>query len=201
MSTYLGYDIFEPQVKKPHETTIANNYEVLGELHNARETYNKAETNLNFQVIVYQDTHEDRIALKEFFIGKKGKLLPFWYVDPIPIGRVLESTATATLKIKDTSLLYRTLYTRLVLYDKNTGFITYVTNNEKAYSEELGKYEILTVAHTPTESIAQDTLLYALIFVRFDSDTLKFEAESYQTSTSALVFKELQAEVKEMLAI
>jgi len=72
--TYLGYDIFEPLIKSPETYTISNNYNVIGEYHTAREILVAKETDIRFRIEVYQDSHEERKILKDFFIGKKGKI-------------------------------------------------------------------------------------------------------------------------------
>jgi len=194
MDTYLTYDMFEPQVKSPEQYSIVNDHMVLGGFNTAREVYVKQMTDIEYSFTTYQDTAEDRKTLKEFFISKRGRLLPFWYISPVPLGRV-QSISETSISIEDISLLYWIKYNNLFIYEPITGYKGKVQTIDKRFAGEFGKQEVLNLREPVAAEITEGSFLYIMTFARFDHDSLFFNAESYQTTTTKLKIKELQADI------
>ncbi len=200
MNTYLSYDIFEPSVKAAEGNTIKNNYELIGKINTNREVFIHEHTIRGYTITLYQDTDIERKELKDFFISKKGKLIPFWYKSPIYSGVLIKDVEIdgTELKFKDTSIIYQNKYSTIFLYDPITNFQTKVLSVNKQFNDEFGKYETLSIRETPGVLIPSGTKFYLLTFCRFDNDGLTLDAESFNTSTATITLKGLDADVTKL---
>lgn len=199
ITTYAGYDVFAPEIGAPEQAQIVNRFVTQGDFHNAREAYITKETDTIFSIEVYQDNAVDRQTLKDFFKSKKGKLTPFWYISPIPVGRLLQSVSSGTtVTMENTSKLYKLLSQEMFLYFDATSVVSKVVSIAPKFNAEFGSHEEITLTDAILNLTSKDSFVYLMMFVRFDQDTLSIDYDNYKTSSSKLVLKELHAELKSL---
>lgn len=197
LTTFLGYDIFAPVIGVSEQMSSTNIITTIGNIHQARQFNTKRETDTTFSLVVFQENFLERQTLKDFFIGKKGKLTPFWYYNPIPIGKVLQAETSGTeVLVNFTSKLFKFASQDMFLYFPDSDFATRLTGVAPQYSDLYKNYEALTLRDTITTPINAEDQVYLLTFVRFDQDMLSIDYDNFKTSKSSIKLKELQADLQ-----
>ncbi|MEA2000013.1 MAG: hypothetical protein U9N61_11915 [Euryarchaeota archaeon] len=202
MDTYLGYDVFSMLLGPTEQNQITNKLKVIGDIQNYRETVVHKETDSRLSFTTYQANFAERSSLRTFFKGKKGKLLPFWYLSPVHIGTIIEDvSAGVSFRMEETGLRRKDQTQAMFIYIPDVQIYTQVLSVTSDDHEDLGRYEdIVTTYDFITSPLSVGTKVYSILFGRFDQDTLTFDFIDNNVSTASITFKELQADLQHLIS-
>jgi len=192
MVSYNGLPVFTPVPKTGTTHSIRNAFLITGDIQNARTQSTNKINKISYAFSVYQDNVTDRKTLLDFFKQQQGKYLPFWYIEPIEVNEVLRVEGTLTFYLKSVSLNYLESYKTTYMYIVGTDAAFEVDTIVVYYDAALGKLEKYTILYTGDDpTIVVGDKLKIMSLVRFDMDTLKFDADDMDTSSSSVKLKEV----------
>lgn len=199
MADYLGLPVFEFEPREVIAPDQRNDFFVRGQVWQTQDKVTREIPERSIEFVLLQKDQSERVALRAFFDGRQGRLLPFWIKSYITDYRTTQLATAAEINIftrTEFGVSEFLVVTRHIFIPETGDFRRVAGASQNPLDN---KETILTLDSGISADLPIGSEIQNLYFVRFENDSLRIETNGIGvvpnvTTSAVLRFRELQRE-------